>query len=293
MTETAVSVLPPGAGGRVLDFRRRGTPPRRKRRSVLWTLAKPLAVALALVGLPAGVVTWVLTAPLFGLRDVQVSEAAGSATHRISMESVRQALAPLQGKNLVRLSLAEAAARVERNPWIASVEMAKELPGRLHVKVAERRPVALLLMDGGLVYADSDGKAIARVTTPAELDEARSAGLLVVSFVRNFAHKPHKEGVGSALGVAADLGRVQPTWASKLSRIEVLGEEDFRLHTDALPFPLLVRSGQVKPKIERLVELLPELSRRYVRIEAVDLRFARRIVVQPALSTPPPGGTGA
>ena len=292
MTETAVSVMPPGAGGRVLDFRRRGTPPRRKRRSVLWTLAKPLAVALALVGLPAGLVAWVLTAPLFGLRDIEVLEVRGTA-RRVSRESVRQALAPLQGKNLVRLSLAEAAARVERNPWIESVEMAKELPGRLHVKFAARRPVALLLADGGLVYADSEGKAIAPVTTPAELEEARSAGLLVVSFVRNFAHKPHKEGVGSALRAAADLGRAQPTWASKLSRIEVLGEEDFRLHTDALPFPLLVRSGQVKPKVERLVELLPELSRRYVRIEAVDLRFARRIVVQPALSTPPPGGTGA
>jgi cell division septal protein FtsQ len=289
MTEAAVSVLPPGAGGRVLDFRRRGTPPRRKRRNVLWTLAKPLAVALALVGLPAGIVTWVLTAPLFGLSDIQVSEAAGTIAHRISKESVHQALAPLRGKNLVRLSLAEAADRVERNPWIASVEMAKELPGRLHVKVAERRPVALLLLGGGLVYADSEGKAIAPVTTPAELEEARSAGLLVVSFVR----QPHKEGVGSALRAAADLGRAQPTWAAKLSRIEVLGEEDFRLHTDALPFPLLVRSGQVKPKVERLVELLPELSRRYVRIEAVDLRFSRRIVVQPALSTPPPGGTGA
>lgn len=290
MTETAVSVLPPGSGGRVLDFRRRGTPPRRKRRNVLWTLAKPLAVALVLVGLPAALVTWVLTAPLFGLRDVQVSGAIGNAAaRRVSKESVRQALMPFQGRNLVRLSLAEAAARVERNPWIASVEMAKELPDRLHVKVAERRPVALLLLDGGLVYADSEGKAIAPVTTPAELEEARSAGLLVVSFVR----QPHKEGVGSALGVAADLGRAQPTWAAKLSRIEVLGEEDFRLHTDALPFPLLVRSGQVKPKVERLVELLPELSRRYVRIEAVDLRFSRRIVVQPALSTPPPGGTGA
>ena len=288
MTETAVSVMPPGAGGRVLDFRRRGTPPRRKRRSVLWTLAKPLAVALALVGLPAGLVAWVLTAPLFGLRDIEVMEVRGTA-RRVTRESVRQALAPLQGKNLVRLSLAEAAARVERNPWIESVEMAKELPGRLHVKVAERRPVALLLADGGLVYADREGRAIAPVTTPKELVEARREKLLVVSFLQ----KPHGEGIRAALTVAAELGRAQPTWSGQLSSIEVLGEEDFRLHTDALPFPLLVRSGQVKPKVERLVELLPELSRRYVRIEAVDLRFARRIVVQPALSTPPPGGTGA
>lgn len=285
---TAVSVLPPGAGARVLDFRRRGTPPRRKRKSLLWTLAKPLAVAVLLVGLPAGLVAWVLTAPRFGLRDVEVIAAPGTS-FRVSGEAVRRSLAPLRGENLVRLSLTEAAARVERNPWIASVEMAKELPGRLRVKVAERRPVALLLVAGGLVYADSEGRAIAPVTTPAELEAARREKLLVVSF----SQRPHGEGISAALAVAADLGRAQPTWAGKLSRIEVLGEEDFRLYTDALPFPLLVRSGQVKPKVERLVELLPELSRRYVRIEAVDLRFSRRIVVQPAQSSPPPGGTGA
>jgi cell division protein FtsQ len=248
-------------------------------------------VAFGLVALPSGVVAWVLMAPLFSLRDVEVTEANGArrVSARVSGDWVRQTLKPLEGNNLVRLSLTEAAARVERNPWIASVEMAKELPGRLRVKVAERRPVALLLAGGRLVYADSEGKAIAPIATPAELEEARSAGLLVVSFVQ----PSHGEGVGSALKVAAELGRVQPTWAAKLERIEVLGEEDFRLHTDALPFPLLVTSGQVAPKVERLVELLPELSRRYPKIEAVDLRFSRRIVVQPALSSPPAGGTGA
>jgi hypothetical protein len=62
----------------------------------------------------------------------------------------------------------------------------------------------------------------------------------------------------------------------------VLGEEDFRLHTGALRFPLLVTRGQVGPKIRRLEELLPELERRYPAITVVDLRFSRRIVVQPA-----------
>ena len=82
--------------------------------------------------------------------------------------------------------------------------------------------------------------------------------------------------------MAAELGRVEPNWAAKLAQIEVLGEEDFRLRTDALPFPILVSGGEVAPKIQRLVALLPELARRYPRIEAVDLRFSRRIVVQPA-----------
>ncbi len=267
------AMVPPGAGGRILDFRRRGTPPRRRRRNLLVALARPLAVALALVALPAGLLAWVLAAPFFRLRSIEV----GGGESRVPGGWVRQALAPLEGENLVRLSLAEAASRVQRNPWVASVEMVKELPDRLRVKVAERRPVALLAAGGGLVYADSEGRAIAPVATAAELEEAREAGLLVVSF----SHQPHPDGMAAALEVAAELGRVQPTWAAKLARIEVLGEEDFRLHTDALPFPLLVTSGQVRPKVQRFLELLPELSRRYPSIEAVDLRFSRRIVVQP------------
>jgi hypothetical protein len=290
MTATA-SVLPPGAGGRVLDFRRRGTPPRRRRKSVLGSLLKPMAAAFALVALPTALVAWVLTAPLFGLRDVEV----GGSLRRVPGDWVRQALAPLEGQNLVSLSLAEAAARLQRNPWIGSVEIVKELPGRLRVKVAERRPVALRLAGGALAYADSEGQAIAPVSTPAELEEARAAGLLVVSFAQP-AHEGGIGGIGgigAALEVAAELGRVEPTWAAKLARIEVLGDEDFRLWTDALPFPLLVTRGQVGPKVRRLVELLPELTRRYPQIAAVDLRFSRRIVVQPAVMTPPPGGTGA
>lgn len=94
--------------------------------------------------------------------------------------------------------------------------------------------------------------------------------------------------MAGALEVAAELGRVRPDWAGALTRIEVLGEEDFRLHTGALRFPLLVTRGQVGPKIRRLEELLPELERRYPSIAAVDLRFSRRIVVQPAA----PGAAG-
>ncbi len=295
MGAMTVSVLPGGtggSGGRVLDFRRRGTPPRRRRKSRVVRLLKPLAVAAAVVATPAALVAWVLTAPLFQLRTIEVRQVKGAPSGRVPAAWVRQALAPLTGRNLVQASLAEATARVQANPWIASVEMAKELPDRLRVRIAERRPVALMLAGAGLVYADSDGRAIAPVATPEELAAARKAGLLVVSFPR----EPHPAGIGSALHVAAELGRVEPNWAAKLAQIEVLDEEDFRLRTDAVPFPILVRGGEVAPKIEKLIKLLPELTTRYPRIEAVDLRFSRRIVVQPATanSAPPSqGGAGA
>ena len=284
---TTVTTLP-DTGARVLDFRqdfrRRGTPPRRKRKNILLVLLRPLAVAVIVVALPTGLVYWVLTAPMFRLRNIDVGVGP---SRRVNTAWVRQTLASLKGRNLVRLSLADTTARLESNPWIEKVEIEKELPDGLKVKVAERRAVALLLSGETLAYADQDGRPIAPVATPAELEEARKAGLLVVSFVRD-SHadgRPanHPDDIAAALKVAAELGRVQPDWAAKLAQIEVLGEEDFRLHTDALPFPLLVTAGQVGPKVQRLVELLPQLSQRYSRIEAVDLRFSRRIVVQPAI----------
>lgn len=288
-----LAALPGPSSGRVLefrhdlrqDFRRRGTPPRRRRKSILVSLLRPLVVAVVVVALPSGLVLWVLTAPLFRLRTVEV----GGPGRRVGAAWVRQVLAPLQGRNLVRLSLADATARLQSNPWIEKVEIEKELPAGLRVKLAERRPVALLLSGRNLAYADTAGRPIAPVATPAELEEARKGGLLVVSFVReprpDGPAQPAGVGVAAALKVAAELGRVQPDWAAKLAQIEVLGEEDFRLHTDALPFPLLVTAGQVGPKVQRLVELLPELTQRYSRIEAVDLRFSRRIVVQPGQSS--------
>jgi cell division protein FtsQ len=276
---TPLGSPPPGAGGpglanssgaRVLDFRRRGSPPRRRRRHPLLLLLRPLAGA-----------------------DVVVE----GGTQRVKPAWVRQALAPYRGKNLVRLPLTELAEAVQKNPWVQSVELQKELPGRLRVALTERRPVALLRSGvggrgangangasepGGLVYADPDGQPIVEVDS---VPEARKAGLLEVFFSR-----PVPGGMAGALEVAGELGRVRPDWAAALTRIDVLGEEDFRLHTEALPFPVVVTRGEVGPKARRLEELLPELERRYPVIESVDLRFSRRIVVQPGA---PPAGTGA
>jgi cell division septal protein FtsQ len=258
------------ASGRVLDFRRRSAPPRRRRPNPFLVLLRPLAVALLLIALPGGLAAWVLTSPRFQLREVVVE----GGTERVPADWVAGTLAPLEGKNLVRLPLDQIAARLRGNPWIGTVELRKELPGLLHVAVSERRPVAFLFSQGRLYYADTAGRPIVPVSST---DEARQAGLLEV----RFSH-PVAGGVASALEVAAELGRVRPDWAAALTSIEVLGEEDFRLHTGALRFPLLVSRGQVGPKVRRLEELLPELERRYPAIAAVDLRFSRRIVVQPA-----------
>jgi cell division septal protein FtsQ len=278
-----------GLGANVIPFRRSQGPPRRKRRSVWRKLMRPLSSALAILGVPLAGGLWVATAPQFALREISV-EGAG----RVSESWIRARLAPLLGRNLPLLPLAAAVDRLSIHPWVESLEIAKELPGRLVVRVAEKQPAVFLRSGGRLFWADAAGKPIAPLSAKEAADEiAREralaesnsgpggpgapSGFLVVSFAT-----PVPNGVARALGVAAELGKANPDWAARLAEIEVLGEEDFRLRIGVLPFPVLVRDGDVIDKVHRLETLLPRLAERYPTLGAVDLRFSHRIVVQPA-----------
>jgi hypothetical protein len=279
-----VARFPIAPGARLLDFRRRGAPVRRRRRSPLLALVRPLAIALSAVALPLGFTGWVLTSRRFVLKEVVVG-----ATARVAPAAVKAALVPLYGRNLPLLSLADAEARVRRIPWVERVDLRKDLPARLEVQLTERNPVVLLAASQGLWFADAAGRPIAAVA-PNERETAAREGLLEVSLAPAADPAP---GIAGALAVAAELRQVHPEWATALNRIDVLGEDDYRLHSTALPCPVLVNRGKLGAHLRQLEQLVPLLSRHYTGLAGIDLRFTRRIVIQPMLSPAPQRAAGA
>lgn len=266
----------PPSGGRVLPFRRAAVRPRRGRRGV-GVLVRGFAGALLVVGVPLAAGAWVATSPRFALAEIEVT-----ASERVPEAWLRARLEPLVGRNLPLLPLAEVDRALAGHPWIGGLSVAKRLPGALEVTVTPRRPAALVIEDGEPWYADADGLPI------APLGDEPAAGLLTVT--RPQGVEVAGRGVPLALAVARELAAAAPAWARELESVEALSDDDARLVTAALPCPLLVRRGRIGERAGRLAALLPEVAARYPGLAALDLRFARRIVVQPAAAA---GGEGS
>lgn len=261
----------PPAEARVLPFRRPARAVRVRRRNPWLAILRHFGQALLLVGTPALLALWLFTSPTFALAAVDLGE------HRfVERGWVDRALAPLVGRNLLRLELSEVRARLAEHPWVDRVTVEKRLPDRLRIDVVEKRPVALLRGDAGLSYLAEDGRTI------AAYDPMRGPGdLLLITAAATVAGAPAE--LGEAFALERELALARPEWARTLSEIELLGGGDFRVHLGALEHPLLVRAGTLAERFAALAPLLPELERRYERLAFIDLRFDRRIIFQPAL----------
>lgn len=259
--------LPP-IEARVLPFRRPSAAVRVRRPGFWSVFGRPFAQALGVVGLPAAVIAWALTSPSFALASIEIE-----GNHRVSDDWVESALAPLRGENLLTLELEDVRARLVSHPWVAGVTVEKKLPDRLQLSIDERRPVALLRSESGLVYLDRQGRPIA----PYEPGRGPADLVLVAS------EGGTARALAGAVAVADELAAATPSWAASLSEVVALGGEDYRLFLGALPFPLVVRRGTLAARLPAFAALLPELERRYQRIHHVDLRSDRRIVFQPVV----------
>lgn len=108
----------------------------------------------------------------FGLDQVAVSghrhTADADIFDAIDLPNVRTQL---------RLDTRAIKARIERLPWIARAEVTRLLPGGLEIRVVERAPAAVWLVDGGEQLVDATGRVLGRQDAGGHPTLPRMSGL--------------------------------------------------------------------------------------------------------------------
>jgi hypothetical protein len=261
-------------------FLRPSQPRRRRRRSIVVRAARRIARYLPMLVLPAAAWFWVSDGSTFALEAV---ETQGSP--RIPPDWIEHALAPELGSNLLALPLDRVRRRLEENPWLGRIEARKELPHVLRVTVEERVAAAVLETEDGLFYMDDAGKRIARLEpgdTAASLVRV-AAGSTLIGISPALATS-EASSVRHALAIETSLAQSSgPDWRLPVLWVEVIGDDDYRVYLGELPFPILVRSQDVAPRIDLLEQLRPAILERAPILAEVDLRFESRVIVRPAI----------
>lgn len=188
---------------------------------------------------------------------LRVRELRFEGLSRVSAAELRELSPVAVGEHLLTADVDALAAAIARHPWIASVDVRRELPPSLVATVTERRGAALVDLDG-LYLLDEQGRVFKRATPGDGLDLPLVTGVSRDSFVeRQGELEPLLAGAlalsarwtESGLGKRAQLSEihVDPDWGVTL----FVGDEGIEVR---------LGTGDIPAKLERLQRVLSALD---------------------------------
>ena len=210
--EAHEAILPAPAHDPTLSLGEAGRPHARRRRAWLpaWRPRRTrLLLAAAGLGLALGAVEE--TARRLGSPEFErAARALGFGIDQVTLKGHRfsfdrdvfDALDLANVRTFAALDTAAVKARIERLPWIDTAELSRVYPGRLDIRVTERKPYALWSRADSHYLIDRTGRVLAAVSGDSLPDLPRFAG------------------EGAAQG-AADLMEAVARYPEVASRLEV------------------------------------------------------------------------
>jgi len=226
-----------------------------------------------------------LFSPRVTLQSFDQIEVTGN--RYVSRQAVVERFSRDVGKSVLRIPLDNRRQNLESVPWVDHAIVSRILPNRIRVEIVERVPVAFLRTGTDVALIDAQGVILDR---PLEGD----------------FHFPVLSGISDSmpanqralrLGLYTDLLRgmddVKPGASDHVSEVDLADATDIRATLAGLAQigiagledqgPLLVYFGNkdFESKFRVLVDNIAQWRATAGRVESVDLRFSKQVVVNP------------
>jgi cell division protein FtsQ len=187
------------------------------------------------------------------------------------------------GRSIVRISLEERRKALESLPWVEQVGVQRVLPNRIRVEITERTPVAFLRTANDLSLVDGYGMILER---PLE-GEFRFP---VVSGINESVPRDvRKQRMKLYMRFMKEIELARSGADDHISEVDLSDGSDVRatlIGLGAAPsnsLPILVHFGDsdFSNRYHLLAENIDQWRTSAGRVDSVDLRFARQVVVNP------------
>jgi cell division protein FtsQ len=210
--------------------------------------------------------------PFLRVREVEIE-----GCRKVKKEALLK-LAKMEGMpNLFMVRLDEIARRIESHPWIEQVRMRKVFPNKILIHVEERKPIAIIQLDG-LYYIDCQGEIFSSVGEGDEYNYPFFTGLS-----RQILEKNPVEGKRLIMKALELLRITSQEKVSPLEEIsEIYMEKTFGIHCFTKTEGVEVRMGweQFEEKLKRLSLIWADLQKKGTSTTSIDCSDLKRMIVK-------------
>jgi cell division protein FtsQ len=225
--------------------------------------------------------------PYFAINQLVINGCGPALTP----EDVRAWLALTDDSTLWQAVPARVRARLEANPYVAHAAVRREFPGRLEVEVRERRPQAIVVLDG-LYYVDRSGATFGPLRPQDSRDYPLITGL-----------DPADEGGSRTWALRRALRLLRrcdrEPCIGELSEVHLADQRGVVVYLAEPRVPIVLGWGSWPAKLERAERALQAWEGAAERLASLDVRFRNQVVLilrplpAPPAAAPPPAPRAA
>jgi len=209
--------------------------------------------------------------------------------HNVTRAQVMEVMGGDIGRNIFFVPLSQRRLQLQQIPWVESASVMRFVPNRLKIEIRERTPVAFARIDSKIVLIDAEGtlmdlplsgkrKYSFPVILGMNVNEPRST--------RGARMKIYNDLVGQL-----DAGGAR--YSQDLSEVDISDPEDVKVLANDPGGEVLVHLGSSNylERYQVYVSHVRGWREQFEKLDSVDLRYERQIVVNPDLPRtvkPPP-----
>ncbi len=208
--------------------------------------------------------------------------------HHLSRPDVLEVFGGDIERNILRVSLEQRKAEVERIPWVKRAIVMRLLPDHIRVTVEERTPVAFVRHAGHIGLVDSSG-VLLDMGADRAVDGSYSFPV-VTGIVAEEPLSVRTARMKMFLDFARDLDAEGDNISTKLSEIDLSNPEDLKALIPSQGTDVLVHFGDSDylGRYKKFQAHLSEWRAQYPKLSSVDMRYERQVVLemQPGTAVP-------
>ena len=255
---------------------RRGPLPKKAASRLKWAFVALLV--LGLVGLAAawtyryGAKSW-----RFRLESRDHLEVTGAAN--VPKAQVLELFAGDIGHNVFSVPLEERKKQLEEIPWVESAAVMRLLPNRVKVEIRERTPVAFVQIGSKISLIDSNGVV---VELPSSKQTKYSFPVIVgMGDAEPLSTRAARMKIYNTL--LRELDSEGGNYSAGLSEVDLSDADDVKVTVADPAGAVLVHlgSGNFLARYKVYLAHLAEWRQQFQKLESVDLRYDRQVIVNP------------